>query len=475
MTFEVKLMKEVELAFCMKQFKPAIVVLAILVAVVIGWTGWHCVPKKARNIDFALAAATAPAKTSPAPFAKKINVKDKMAHPYWGNCNKCHITVDAGKPVSRVMASAPISIKDKMPHKYWGNCLMCHKVIDGLQPGQVRAAAANMLTAGSLGLKTQTVTGAMMRDFGLTTEDGVFVLEVAPNSIAAIAGIQKGDEIIRAGKTRVETTNSFEAVLNQTKPGGNLKINIYRGKKQKNLFVKIPKNLSGDLTPAAVTAPMTQNQVETLAEQLGVPKTQQDVTRALRMQDQAQATTPAAATAPMTQNQVETLAEQLGVPKTQQDVTRALARQKQAQAAANLNFGKVAVAASGPGLDYQVSHQFGASPYLIIFDPSLNSYRVVANPNANDATDRGIQTGQYVVDQGASSAVAGTFSLNALHTLNDLRVNAYSGVVGPVRDAISIYMAGGLAPANTAQSLQAARSGGNTSSGAGSRSVVPIY
>jgi len=436
MTFEVKVMKEVEFAFCMKQFKPAIIVLAILVAVVIGWTGWHCVQERGRSIDFALAAATSPAKTSPAPFAKKINVKDKMVHPYWGNCNKCHITVDAGRPVSKVMAGAPISIKDKMPHKYWGNCLLCHKVTDGLQPKKknayARAAAANRLTARSLGLKTRTVTGAMMRDFGLITEDGVFVLEVAPNSIAAIAGIQKGDEIIRAGKTRVETTNSFEAVLNQTKPGGNLKINIYRGKKQRNLFVKIPKNLSGDLTPAAVTGPMTQNRVETLAEQLGVPKTQQDVTRALR-------------------------------------------RQKQAQAAANLNFGKVAVAASGPGLDYQVSHQFGASPYLIIFDPSLNSYRVVANPNANDATGRGIQTGQYVVDQGASSAVAGSFSQNALHTLNDLRVNAYSGVVGPVRDALSIYMAGGLVPTNTAQSLQATRPGGNTNPGAGSRNVVLIY
>ncbi len=429
-------MKEVEFAFCMKQFKPAIIALATLVAVVIGWTGWHCIHEKGRNIDFALAAATAPAKTSPALFAKKINVKDKMAHPYWGNCNKCHITVDAGKPVSKVMAGAPISVKDKMPHKYWGNCLLCHKVIGGLHPkkktARARAAAANRLTTRSLGLKTRTVTGAMMREFGLITEDGVFVLEVAPNSIAAIAGIQKGDEIIRAGKTRVETTNSFEAVLNQAKPGSNLKINIYRGKKKKNLFVKIPKNLSGDLIPAAVTGPMTQNRVETLAEQLGVPKTQQDVTRALN-------------------------------------------RQKQTQAAANLNFGKVAVAASGPGLDYQVSHQFGASPYLIIFDPSQNSYRVVANPNANDATGRGIQTGQYVVDQGASSAVAGTFSLDALHTLNDLRVNAYSGVVGPVRDVLSIYMAGGLAPINSARSLQAARSGGNTDPGAGSRNVVPIY
>ncbi len=393
-------MKKVEYTFCMSQFKPAIAGLAVLIIAVVAWTGWHCSQERSvLSRNFSLAAATQPT-------APPINVNDKMLHPYWGNCNKCHITRGAGRPVSKVMAGAPISINDKMPHKYWGNCLLCHKVVDGFQAGrnrQARAAAANRLTARSLGLEVQTVTAAMMRQFGLANEDGALVTSVTPGSIAAAAGLMKGDEIIRAGKTRVETINNLDAALNAAKPGKDLKVNIYRGKKQRNLFLRIPKGLA-----------------------------------------------TAAATAPMTQNQIETLAEQLGVPKTRQDVTRALEKQQQAATAANFNYGKVVVAASGPGIDYQVSERFGESPYLIVFDPALNSYKVFANPNANDATGRGVQTAQYAVDLGATGVIAGDFSQNALHSLSALRMTPFGSVVGSVRSALSAYAAGTLVPTDTA-------------------------
>ncbi|HUV49760.1 MAG TPA: magnetochrome domain-containing protein [Anaerolineae bacterium] len=435
-------MKKVEYEFCMKQFKPAIAALAILLVLVLGWTGWHCT-RKQQNMNFALAAAVAPS-------APPIRVKDKMLHPYWGNCNKCHLTTDAGNPVSRVMAGPPISIKDKMIHEYWGNCLLCHKVVDGIQPKnkpQVMAAALNRITSGTLGLKIQTVTAAMMQKLGLANEDGVMVLEVASNSIAESAGLRQGDEIIRMGKIRLDTTNDFEAALNGFKPGSVAKMKIYRGNKARNILMKLPKNLYGNIAPAAAAAPMTQNQIETLAEQLGVPKTQQDVTRALQRQQQAQRV---AATAPMTQNQIETLAEQLGVPKTQQDVTRALQGQQQAQRlVASPYSGKVAVAVMGPGLGYQVSYQFGESPYFVIFDPALNNYKVLANPNANDLSGRGIQTGQYIVDSGVSNVIAGSFSPNALQTLHTLRVNVYSGVTGPAQAALGTYMSGRLTPTDT--------------------------
>ena len=412
-------MKEGEYTFCMTQFKPAIAAMAVLVVIVLIWTAWHCAQQKARAIHFPLMGGVTPAAAALQPIAPPIGVKDKMLHAYWGNCSKCHVTIDAGKPISKVMAGAPITINDKMPHKYWGNCLLCHKVTDGLkaqnQAPQAKAAAMNRLTAGSLGLKIQTVTGAMMRQFGLANEDGALVLEVAPDSIAARSGLRKGDEIIRAGKTRVETTRNFETALNGVKPGTSMKINISRGTKSQNLIMTIPETVDGALATAAATAPMTQNQIETLAEQLGVPKTQQAVTQALQKQRLA------AATAPMTQNQIETMAEQLGVPKTQQAVTQALQEQKQGTAAANIYFGKVAVAAMGPGLGYQVSPQFGESPYFIVFDLQQNNYRVAINPHANDATGRGVQTGQHMVDIGASSVVAGDFSRDAMNTLHALR------------------------------------------------------
>ena len=416
-------MQQPEYTFCMKQFKPAILGLAVLVVVVLGWSGWHLGRGKTKPLELSLAAATAAAT---APGAKRINVKDKMAHPYWGNCSMCHITVDAGKPVSKVMASVPISIKDKMAHKYWGNCLLCHKVTDGLQPRQTtpqaRAAALKRSSAQSLGLKIQTVKGTMMQKFGLIEEDGALVLEVAPNSLAAKAGLRKGDEIIRVGKVRVESTTTFDVALSKIEPGTRVKVNIYRGKKSRNLIMRIPENFPGNLTPAALTAPMTRNPVG-----------------------------------------------------ARQYLVRAPNRQQQGPVMAKLNHGKVAVAVDGPGLDYQVSYQFGASPYFVVYDPGQNTYRVVANPNANDATGRGVQTGQYVVDLGASNVVAGNFGGHALHTLRILRVNVIPGVTGSARDALSSYKAGELAPGIADPNLWVARPGRNISPGTGRPRFQPIF
>ena len=383
----------------MSQFKPAVTGLALLLVIVLGWSTWHHY-KPRRRIHFQLVAANkAPAKT--------INVKDKMLHPYWGNCDQCHVTRNAGKPISQVMAAAPISIKQKMLHEYWGNCLLCHKVTDGfkLQNNPVNKALAkaalNQISAQTLGLKLKSVTGAVMQKFGLANEDGVLVLEVASNSIAYRAGLRQGDEILRVGKVRLDTVNDFEMAVNSYTPGSTVKMNLYRGPRTKNIFLQIPENIA-----------------------------------------------LAAAQTPMTRNQVETRAEQFGVPKTGQAVQQVLQQQNQGRAAA-LNYGKVAVASTGPGLGYQVSRQFGRSPYFIIYDPAQNSYSVVSNPNANDLGGHGIQTGQYMVDLGVSNVVAGRFGANAARTLNTLRVNAYAGVTGSVQSALNAYVYRQLVLTNT--------------------------
>ena len=492
-----------EYEFCMSQFRPAIIVIALLVVVVIGWMVRDCMNRR-HPLEYSLIAATTP-------MGPPIRVKDKALHPYWGNCSKCHQTIDAGKPVSKVMAGPPISIKQKMTHADWGNCLMCHQVTDGIQPSTTqqataKAAAANQFSAQTLGLKTQTVTAAMMKQLGLPNEDGALVLEVAPNSIGANAGMLQGDEIIRVGKARIETVGNLDAAIAGYKPGETVQLKIYRGNKTRNIYAALPDKL----LPAAATAPMTQNQVETLAEQLGVPKTQQAVTQALQQQQAktAAATAPmtqnqvetlaeqlgvpktqqavtqalqrqqgkavaSAAAPPMTQNQIETLAEQLGVPKTQQAVTQALQKQNQAKtAAANIYYGKVAIASTGPGLGYSVSQQFGSSPYFIVMDPAANSYSVATNPNTN-RTGQDMQTGQYMVDLGVSNVVAGGFTSNAMQTLQNLRVNVYPGVTGTVQDVIGAYIAGNLVTANTAPT--AIYPGGSQITGNGNLNRQVIY
>ncbi|MBF0475289.1 MAG: magnetochrome domain-containing protein [Deltaproteobacteria bacterium] len=401
-------MKKTEYNFCMKEFKPAVIGVSALVVVLIAWAVWHCVQRPNRAMHLSLAAATAAVPSGP-----PIAVKAKMTHPYWGNCNKCHVTIDAGIPVSKVMTGPPIAVKAKMTHAYWGNCMMCHKVIGGFQAQpqpQAKAAALNQFNAQSLGLKAESVTAASMRQLGLANEDGALILEVAPNSAAAQGGLQAGDEIIRVDKTRVESKPILDSAIQGVDPGSQVKVTLYRGKKKMSVFVVLPKETAQNVTAAAANIPMVQNQ-------------------------------------PMTQNQVETQAEQLGVPKTRQNVQNA--QQQQARPVANINYGKVAVASAGPGLGYQVYPQFGASPYFIIFDSAQNTYRSVANPGAATAGGRGVQTGQYLVDLGVSNVVAGSFSSNALQGLRTLRVTSYAGVTGTVQDALAAFTTRRLVPVSS--------------------------
>lgn len=461
-------MKTAESEFCMRHFKVAILTLMILIVMIIGWSAWHCGSGPRREFEVALAAAATPT-------APPVDVNAKMLHPYWGNCEKCHVTTGAGKPVSQVMAGPPISVATKMTHDYWGNCKLCHKITDGVQPGNnpaggaAVAAAFDKLNSQSLGLKAMTVTASMKQQYNLISEDGVLVVEVQPNSIASQAGLQSGDEILRVNKTRVESVNSLDAAIADLKPGNDVPLAIYRGR-NRNLFLKIPKsfpaaslspnggapNLSTPaVSPAAAAMPLTQNQVETLAEQLGVPKTMQAVTQALQKNKPSSGTQAPAAPA-MTQNQVETMAEQLGVPKTQQSVTQALQSQNRNNtrlAATPQYCGKMAVASTGPGLSDAIAPRFESAPYFIIFDSGRGSYSSVRNPNTRMVAGQDALTGQYMVDLGATDVIAGTFGPNALNTLSALQVNVYPGVTGTVRGGLSALAAGELNPVNAGSGM----------------------
>lgn len=415
-------MKKIKYEFCMSEFKPALGALAVLFVIVVGWSTWNFTHlQRQGDPGVGLAAAVKP----PAP---SIRVKAKMTHPYWGNCNMCHITIDVPvKPISKVFSGPPISVTAPMPHEYWGNCNLCHKVSGGFQPQQAeppqaQAAAATApalpppispgvkplhanwgpcenchqiignktpatagtgqlaaftsIDAATMGLKVQAVNAAQMRQLGLGNEDGALVLEVTPGSLAAQTGLQKGDEIIRIDKVKIETMTDFDTALAQIQPGSNLKINIYREKKTRNLFMQIP---------------------ETFPENVNV-----------------------AAFAPITQQ----------------------APQQPGQFAVDPPVGKVAVAVSGPQLNSKVSSHFGANQYFLIFDPERNTSQTVGNPNFNDATGRGVQTAQFLADLEIANVIAGSFSADAFDALKGLRIDPYSGVTGTASDVLAIYLDG---------------------------------
>jgi predicted Fe-Mo cluster-binding NifX family protein len=394
-------MKQIpEYEFCMKQFKIAIIGLTVLVVAVLFWTTIHCV-NHPETMNFQLIAANTPEPTAP-----PIKVTDKMLHGYWGNCSKCHLVTDVGKPISKVMTGPKISVNDKMLHKYWGNCLLCHVNTDGIPPkmnphpvNNAKTAAATQLSNSSLGMSLHAVDHTLRDQFGLAIAQGLLVLDVTPNSIAQKSNIQKGDVITRVQKTPVTTVQAFQTVISMLSPGTNAKIRIHRGKSTRNVFVRIPRK-NGNMQ-------MNGN---------------------------------------MTQNQVETLAEQLGVSKTQQAVTNALQQQKNTQQVARQNMGTVAFASMGSGLGSNISYQFASSTYFILYDPMRKAYRTIANPNANDLTGQDVQTAQFLVDMNVSNVVAGNFSPAAMNALHTLRINVYPGVSGSIKDLLDAYMAGQLMP-----------------------------
>lgn len=424
------LMGKPDRKFCMTQFKPAIIALVILIVAVLAWSTFTSDFGKVRKQHgFVLAAAA-----GAAPPAGSIAVKDTMRHPYWGNCNKCHITVDVpGQPVSQVFAGGAISINNTMTHDYWGNCNLCHRVTGGFQPrtpaGKARLAAApggpppiaanakathpdwgkcdschqilkgaapvafQQITAASLGLELRNITAAAQQKFGLGNTDGILVTAVAPQSVAGKAGLLPGDEIIRIGRTRTDTINELNTSLRLTKPGDTIKVNILRGKRNRNIYLQAPENMK----PAAALVP------------------------------RAPVYCPPQAMAPG--NNYLPPGSQFAAP------------------AATVNQGLVAVAAMGPSLHDQVATRFEASPYYILYDPDTNQFSSVLNPNYTDRTGNDVQSGQLMIDLGVSNVIAGGFSAAGFSTLRGLGLNTYSGVNGSVKNVVAMYRTGRLQPA----------------------------
>jgi len=404
----------------------------------------------------------------------------------------CHITIDVPpNPVSNVFAGPPITVSQPMTHEYWGNCNLCHKVTGGFQPpaGNNRLAAAQAgpppiapgatpthpdwgpcqnchqvtkapaakpgaqpaaftaLTAASLGLKLQTVTGAQMKQLGLANEDGVLVLEVAPGSLAARAGILAGDELIRVNKSRLDTVADFEAAVATAKAGQILKINLFRGTKSRNIRLALPE-IEGQ--PAAfANRPEIEARPEG-APPLGPPPSPAPWQQpAVGWQQQAIPQQPSWGWAQQAAPPQPSLGwQQPPAPLYAQPTSpwqqspypvRSLPTP-----AAILQPGKVAVAAMGPDIYSRVAPEFGANPYFIVYDPQQNSYQSVVNPNFNDLTGRDMQSAQYLIDIGAGNVIAGSFSATGNNTLHNLRLNIYPGVAGTVIEAVSMYRAGQL-------------------------------
>jgi predicted Fe-Mo cluster-binding NifX family protein len=105
---------------------------------------------------------------------------------------------------------------------------------------------------------------------------------------------------------------------------------------------------------------------------------------------------------------------------------------------------KVAVSASGPGLDAEVDPRFGRCSYFVIVDSETMDFEAVENPNTMAAGGAGIQSAQLVADKGAGVVLTGHCGPNAFQTLQAANIGVCVGAAGTVRQVVEQYMAGSL-------------------------------
>ncbi len=106
-------------------------------------------------------------------------------------------------------------------------------------------------------------------------------------------------------------------------------------------------------------------------------------------------------------------------------------------AAATANAPTVAIPTTGRTTSAEIAPLFDRAPFFLII--GLGTFRVIPNPNVNDARGVGIQSAQLVVSEGASAVIADNISLEAMNALRDLRVKVYAGVKGTADQALQWF------------------------------------
>jgi S1-C subfamily serine protease len=81
----------------------------------------------------------------------------------------------------------------------------------------------------------------MKKELGLKSDSGVVVTEVAENSPAAVADIQKGDVITEIGRNQVTNIDSFQKALADQKGKPNLLLLLDRKGVKTYSIVKVGK------------------------------------------------------------------------------------------------------------------------------------------------------------------------------------------------------------------------------------------
>lgn len=106
---------------------------------------------------------------------------------------------------------------------------------------------------------------------------------------------------------------------------------------------------------------------------------------------------------------------------------------------------KVAVSATGPGLDSSVDPRFGRANYFVIVESETGEIAgVIDNRSAQDAAHgAGINAATLVAESGANVVLTGQVGPKAYAVLEAAGIRIVSGAAGTVKEAVQKFASGG--------------------------------
>ena len=105
---------------------------------------------------------------------------------------------------------------------------------------------------------------------------------------------------------------------------------------------------------------------------------------------------------------------------------------------------KICITSEGKTLDAAVDARFGRCAFFIFYDTDTGNPEAQENPNVRLQGGAGIQASQMMAAQGVKAVLTGTVGPNAFQTLSAAGIEVYTGLSGPVSQAVEAYKSGKL-------------------------------
>lgn len=105
---------------------------------------------------------------------------------------------------------------------------------------------------------------------------------------------------------------------------------------------------------------------------------------------------------------------------------------------------KIAISASGQGLDGFLDPRFGRCDYFLLYDTVTKDVKAVANQGKTSSQGAGIAAAQQLIDEKVDIIITGSLGPNAFALINRAGIKAYQGETMSVKSVLEKHDKGEL-------------------------------